>query len=202
MPLHFAALQSIGTVVFIFNMVLFLILTALISTRFYLFPSTFRNSFLHPPESLFVPAAVVSLGFIFINITQYGLGNTGPWLSSVATFLFWLNATNAVVTSSGIYLLMWVRSFVADQLVTNTAQVVYPNFYDRSNDSCLDLSCISFTDPWTTRWGPYCDSRSYSCLANRRRWLHVTRSWISCSLDNILGVHLPVNDPEATSCKC
>jgi tellurite resistance protein TehA-like permease len=34
----------------------------MICLRFYLYPSTFRASFLHPTESLFVPAVVIAFG--------------------------------------------------------------------------------------------------------------------------------------------
>ena len=39
-------------------------------------------SITHPTESLFVPAWLISVGTILINITQYGttMGKTGEWL--------------------------------------------------------------------------------------------------------------------------
>jgi hypothetical protein len=56
----------------------------MISLRFYWFPKTFKASFLHPTESLFIPAAVISFGTILINISQYGVGKTGDWLEQVS----------------------------------------------------------------------------------------------------------------------
>ena len=79
-----------------------------ISLRFYLFPETFKASFLHPTESLFAPAAVVSFGTILINISQYGLYKVGPWLNTTVLALFWTDAALAILSSSGIYLLMFV----------------------------------------------------------------------------------------------
>ena len=61
---------------------------------------------MHPSERLFMPAAVVSFGTILINISQYGLSKSGPWLSRGVLVLFWLDATLALVSSAGIYLLM------------------------------------------------------------------------------------------------
>ena len=105
-PFRFQGLEAIGVIFFIFNVVLFLMNIVLISMRFYYYPETFKASFMHPTESLFVPAAVVSFGTILLNISQYGLYRTGPWLNNVVEVLFWIDAALAIVASSGIYLLM------------------------------------------------------------------------------------------------
>ena len=78
----------------------------MISMRFHYHPETFKASFLHPTERLFVPAAVVSFGTILINISQYGISKTGPWLSSTVLVTFWIDAALAIIASNGIYLLM------------------------------------------------------------------------------------------------
>lgn len=109
-PLRFRGLDTIGVVFFLLNMLLFLINISMISLRFYTFPETFRASYMHPTERLFLPASVVSFGTILINISQYGLPNAGPWLGRAVTVLFWIDAALAVLSSSGIYLLMLVLS--------------------------------------------------------------------------------------------
>lgn len=81
----------------------------MISLRFYFFPPTFKASFLHPTESLFVPASVVSFGTILINISQYGLSEAGPWLDTAVYVLFWANGALAIISSCGIYLLMYAN---------------------------------------------------------------------------------------------
>jgi tellurite resistance protein TehA-like permease len=79
----------------------------MISLRFYLHPSTFKQSFLHPTESLFIPAAIISIGTILINITQYGADYTGDWLTRTIVPLFWLYCALAVLSSWGIFLTIW-----------------------------------------------------------------------------------------------
>lgn len=83
----------------------------MISLRFYYYPSTFVQSILHPTESLFIPASIISLGTILLNITQYGLasGTTREWLLSTMTVLFWCYCGLAVIFSCGIYLVMYGR---------------------------------------------------------------------------------------------
>lgn len=107
-PFRFRGLETIGIIVFLANIALYLAIWALLLARFYLYPYTFRASFMHPTESLFVPASVVSFGTILINISQYGPGHTGHWLAEAVGVLFWIDAGLAVVFSAGIYLLLYV----------------------------------------------------------------------------------------------
>ena len=105
-PFRFKGLETIGNIFFLLNIVLFIFNVVMISLRFYTYPETFKASFMHPSERLFMPAAVVSFGTILINISQYGLQKAGPWLNRAVLILFWLDATLALISSAGIYLLM------------------------------------------------------------------------------------------------
>lgn len=107
-PFRFRGIYTIGCVFFLFNMCLFLFTVALISLRFYLYPRTFRASVLHPTESLFIPASIVSFGIIMMNISQYGVGmaGVGRWLERCMVVLFWADCGLAVAMSLGIYLVM------------------------------------------------------------------------------------------------
>ncbi|KAL8843012.1 MAG: hypothetical protein Q9176_002315 [Flavoplaca citrina] len=107
-PLRFRGLDTIGVVFFLLNMFLFLINISMISLRFYTFPETFRASYMHPTERLFLPASVVSFGTILINISQYGLPNAGPWLGRAVTVLFWIDAALAVLSSSETMTPIWI----------------------------------------------------------------------------------------------
>lgn len=78
----------------------------MISLRFYGHPETFRASFLHPTERLFIPAAVVSFGTILLNISQYGPGHAGEWLTNAVVVLFWVDVALALIASMGVYLIM------------------------------------------------------------------------------------------------
>lgn len=109
-PFRFHGLYALGCIFFIGNMVLFLFNVAMISCRFYLYPRTFKASFLHPTESLFIPAAIVSFGIIMMNISQYGVGMVGEerWLQHVMIVLFWVDCGLAIVLSLVVYLIMFV----------------------------------------------------------------------------------------------
>lgn len=114
-PFKFQGLETIGIVVFLFNIVLFVTTWSLLLARFYYYPYTFKASFLHPTESLFIPASVVSFGTILVNISQYGPDHTGFWLREAVGVLFWINAALAVALSAGIYLILYVPSLTQRQ---------------------------------------------------------------------------------------
>ncbi|KAF1987261.1 hypothetical protein K402DRAFT_330851 [Aulographum hederae CBS 113979] len=127
-PYRFHGLYAIGCIFFILNIVLFIFNVVMISVRFYLYPTTFKGSFIHPTESLFIPASVISFGTILINITQYGVGEkTGPWLETTMIVLFWLDLALAVMFSCGIYLIMWsTQTFTVSQMTPVWIFPAYP----------------------------------------------------------------------------
>jgi C4-dicarboxylate transporter/malic acid transport protein len=128
-PFRFPGLYAIGCLFFILNIVLFLFNVVMISCRFYFYPRTFKASFLHPTESLFIPAAIVSFGIILINISQYGvdMAGVGWWLERGMIVLFWMDCGLAVCFSIGIYLLMWsTTTFTISQMTPIWIFPAYP----------------------------------------------------------------------------
>lgn len=118
-PFRFHGLYALGVIFFLLNLALFLFNVTMISCRFYFYPRTFRASFLHPTESLFIPAAIVSFGIIMMNVSQYGVGMVGEqrWLQHVMIVLFWVDCGLAVTFSLGIYLIMWsTTTFTINQM--------------------------------------------------------------------------------------
>lgn len=107
-PWDFRGRYTIGCFFFLFNIALFLMNVLMMSLRFKFHPSTFLSSILHPTESLFIPAWLISLGTILINVTEYGADNprAGPWLRDIMSVLFWVYCGLAVFFSCGIYLTM------------------------------------------------------------------------------------------------
>jgi tellurite resistance protein TehA-like permease len=126
--MRFPGLYAIGCIFFILNMVIFVFNISMITARFILYPSTFRASFLHPTESLFIPAAAISFGTILINITQYGVGGrTGEWLEQTMIVMYWLYCGLAVVLSSLIYLILWsTQTFTISQMTPVWIFPAYP----------------------------------------------------------------------------
>ena len=105
-PFRFHGIYALGCIFFILNMVLFIFNITMISLRFYYWPKTFKASFVHPTESLFIPASIISFGTILINISQYGVTPSRHWLEQVMMVLYWVDCGLAVCFSIGIYLIM------------------------------------------------------------------------------------------------
>ncbi|KAI1813092.1 voltage-dependent anion channel-domain-containing protein [Poronia punctata] len=108
----------IGLVFFLLNVALFLMNCILITMRFVMVPGSFMHSFMDQLESLFIPSVVVSIGTILINITQYGIPNTGPWLQHLMGALFWVYLAISVSASAGMYLILWSTQVFPIQTMT------------------------------------------------------------------------------------
>lgn len=67
-----------------------------------------------------------SIGTICINICQYGIPNTGPWLLSTMEVLFWIWTVVAVCASAGVYLVLW--STLIFPIHTMTPVWVFPGY--------------------------------------------------------------------------
>ncbi|KAI9828943.1 MAG: hypothetical protein M1819_006442 [Sarea resinae] len=126
-PFHFHGQYALGCIFFLLNIVLYIINVSMISMRFIFFPRTLRASFIHPTESLFIPASVVSLGTILLNISQYGLPRVGHWLHTTMMVMFWIYAGLAMIFSVVIYLMMWsTQTFTIGQMTPIWIFPAYP----------------------------------------------------------------------------
>ncbi|KAI9716081.1 MAG: hypothetical protein M1828_000492 [Chrysothrix sp. TS-e1954] len=126
--LRFRGLYAIGCIFFFLHIIFFLASCVMMSLRFYYWPKAFKAAFLHPTESLFVPAAVVALATVLTNIAEYGLkpGKAGDWLISTMIVLFWLYVGFAFLFSCGIYLLIWSTQVFT--LETMTPAWIFPAY--------------------------------------------------------------------------
>ncbi|XXH03889.1 1,4-beta-D-glucan cellobiohydrolase cel6c [Hypoxylon texense] len=86
----FRGLQTIGTIVYIFDLVIFSLVTAAITYRFVKFPGTLKSSVTHPTEALFLGTSTLSLASIIAGIARYGIPACGPWLVTTYRILFWI----------------------------------------------------------------------------------------------------------------
>lgn len=89
-PHKFNKLSTLGTIVYIFDLVLFILLCAGITTRFVMDRGALRRSLTYPNESLFFPTFWLSMPTIIGGMQLYGAPHVGPWLPVVLRVLFWL----------------------------------------------------------------------------------------------------------------
>lgn len=96
-PNTFTGLQTIGKVVYIFDIVLFILFNGLIVTRFILIPRKLVASLHHPVEGLFHGTYWVSVALILNGAYVFGNAETGPWFPKALEVCFWIYCAIAFV---------------------------------------------------------------------------------------------------------
>lgn len=93
-PHRFRGLDTIGLVVFLFDLVCFVAISACLLLRFALYKNTFRKTLTRPREALFVSTFFLSLAALLSNAEKYGALFLPGWAQDgLAVFLrvtFWL----------------------------------------------------------------------------------------------------------------
>ncbi|KAF1927966.1 uncharacterized protein M421DRAFT_5630 [Didymella exigua CBS 183.55] len=89
-PNTFTGLQTIGKVVFIFDILLFSLFNILMAWRFILVPRKMLASLHHPVEGLFHGTYWVSVALILNCAYIYGNADTGPWFPKALEVCFWM----------------------------------------------------------------------------------------------------------------
>jgi tellurite resistance protein TehA-like permease len=95
--LTFPGLKTIGKIFFILDIVLFIAICALISTRFILRPAALAKSLHHPFESFYFGAFWVSIALILYCTQLYGVPSSGPWLVTALRVCYWTYAAGALL---------------------------------------------------------------------------------------------------------
>ncbi|KAI0006545.1 malic acid transport protein [Xylariaceae sp. FL0662B] len=103
----FSGLQTIGKVIYVFDLVLFTLVTAAITYRFIKFPGTLKRSITHPTEALFLGTSTLSLASIISGIARYAIPSCGPWLVIVYRILFWIYFAVTFLIAVGQYSLLF-----------------------------------------------------------------------------------------------
>ena len=122
-PHKFKGLTVLGDIIFIFDIILFLCFSAVISARFIMFPKTIRKCLSHPTESLFFPTYWISLSNILSNIQVYGVPHCGYWLIVTLRVFFWTYAAITFLCAVGQYFFLFTGS-----LSTSFASLTALNF--------------------------------------------------------------------------
>ena len=117
-PHQFRGLITIGTIIFICNIVIFTTLTTLIAIRFIRNPSALRASFRYTKESLFQPTFSIAIFTILGGIQQYGQPSTGPWLIVVIRVLFWIYTSLTVLGMLAQYYVLFAGQKLSSKTMT------------------------------------------------------------------------------------
>jgi tellurite resistance protein TehA-like permease len=91
-PYTFDGLKTIGKIVFVLDLLLFLSFSILITVRFCLVRGALSRSLRHPHESFYFGCFWVSIALIIYSIQAYAVPSCGPWLVKTSEVLFWTYA--------------------------------------------------------------------------------------------------------------
>ncbi|KAF8187567.1 malic acid transport protein [Mycena galopus ATCC 62051] len=106
-PHTFRGLETIGKVVYIWDLFLFVAVTLCITYRFIRFPGTLAGSLTHPTESLFAATPLLSLASIIAAVARHGIPSCGAWLIVVYRALFWIYFVVTFVAAVGLYFVLF-----------------------------------------------------------------------------------------------
>ncbi|KAG8677560.1 hypothetical protein FPOAC2_03695 [Fusarium poae] len=106
-PYQFRGLQTIGVVVFILNIVIFILFVSAMIYRFVRKPSSFRESITKPPEAYFTGSLWLSVATIIMGMQVFGVPHTGSWLIDVIRVLFWIYGAITLTYNIVIFVVMF-----------------------------------------------------------------------------------------------
>lgn len=107
-PHQFPGLQTAGVVIFILNLVLFVLFTTAMICRFVQKPSNLRKSLTEPPEAYFTGSLWLSMATIIICMQRFGVPYAGPWIIVAVRVLFWTYAAITLTYSIVIFVVMFI----------------------------------------------------------------------------------------------
>jgi len=105
-PKQFDGLQTIGTIVFIFNLVLFAIFNAMLIARWTMNPSKIRTSLTAAPECFFYGSWWLTIATIIMGMQRFGVPHTGTWLIVAIRVLFWMYAGCTLLSTTIMFVVM------------------------------------------------------------------------------------------------
>lgn len=89
-PHQFTGLNTIGKVVFIWDLTVYLAVVAGLSYRFITRPGSLKQSLLHPTESLFFGTFLLATVNALDCAVVYGEPATGAWFTVALRVIFWI----------------------------------------------------------------------------------------------------------------
>jgi C4-dicarboxylate transporter/malic acid transport protein len=108
-PLPVPGLRAIGQTLWLLNILLFTVFSALYAVRWVLFPNEARRIFGHSTMSMFFGAIPMGLATILNGFLAFGIALWGQNAVEVARALWWIDASMAVFCGVALPFLMFTR---------------------------------------------------------------------------------------------
>ena len=118
-PYKFTGLYTIGKIIFIIDLILFLTFVGFITRRFLVVKDSFTTSFVHYQEAWFVGTFWVSVSLILQGADSYGhYAGCGPWLSKAMKICYWIYCGFSLLFAIFQYDLLFVTQKIDIQGMT------------------------------------------------------------------------------------
>jgi C4-dicarboxylate transporter/malic acid transport protein len=88
-PHRFSFFTGLGTAIYIFNIIYFLVITSIMITRFMMHPGTLTKALANPHEGFFFATFWLTIATMITNATAYGVPATGTSLVVPLRIAFW-----------------------------------------------------------------------------------------------------------------
>ena len=126
-PYRFDSLTTVGTAIFVFNIFLFLTVTAVMISRFIIHPGTITHSLTNPHEGFFMATFWLTFATMITNTTAYGIPNSGPWLITALRYAFWIYTVCATLVAIIYYhVLFTVHKLVLTNVLPGWVLPIFP----------------------------------------------------------------------------
>jgi C4-dicarboxylate transporter/malic acid transport protein len=111
-PHQFRGLYTIGLILFLFNIALFILLCCCMAARIILHPRHVSNVLRHPGETYFVGSWYLSVSVIVAGIQVFGVtqGPAYPWLVHAVYALYWIYASFSILNAIAQYAILITSS--------------------------------------------------------------------------------------------
>ncbi|PQE32654.1 hypothetical protein CJF32_00004210 [Rutstroemia sp. NJR-2017a WRK4] len=127
LPLNSPAIITLGTALFVINIMLFIGLTSLMIARFIIHPGTLTHAFTNPHEGFFFATSMLTIATMITNTTAYGIPNSGPWLIEALRIAFWTYTIVATVVAVVYYhVLFMVKKLVITNVLPGWVLPIFP----------------------------------------------------------------------------
>lgn len=126
-PYTFTGLRTIGKIVFIIDLILFVTFSIFIALRFYLNKGALKRSLHHPHEGFFFGTFWVSIALIIYSTQAYAVPSCGPWLVKTLEVLFWLYAACVLLVAVFQYHIIFdVNKLPVNEMMPAWILAIYP----------------------------------------------------------------------------
>ena len=180
-PYKFRGLITIGKVVFILDLVSFLILVIMMAVRFVRRPKALMRSLRDRTESFYFGTFWVSVALILSNASIYGSSVCGPWLVKVIEVLFWCHLACVIVVAIFHYQALFVsQNLPISTMTPSWILPIYPLLITGPLAATLiqhQRTCFFQTSQYQFRFGVRCATVSgFSCPRNSFLQLIIVRT--------------------------